>query len=208
MVILLPLVCVGRGYSAELVVRNLHMDLELLPADFDYEIDDGVTTRSGSDSFDSAFGLALGARYSFAGTGDTHGFLVGGQITVAQAAYDSFGHLTDYGLRVEGGYGYAFNDLLTFNVLLRGGYSWATFDLTENDNFSSISLTGSGLSYGAALGIDVQVTERWQLNGAVGYHLTSFDLSGGNVDATIDRSGFCISLGFLYRLSNQPSPLE
>lgn len=206
--LLVPIALVSSGFSAELVVRNLHMDLELLPSDFDYEVDDGVTKRSGSDSFDSAVGLAVGARYSFASTGDSHGFLVGGQITVAQAAYDSYGHLTDYGIRAEGGYGYAFNDLFTFNFLLRLGYSWATLDLAENDTFSSLSLTGSGLSYGAAVGVDFQLTDRWQLNSAVGYHFTSFDLSGNNVDATIDRSGFCISIGFLYRLSNQPSPLE
>src|SRR5688572_22753907 len=51
--------------ASELVVRNLSVDLELLPTDFDYELDDGVLTRSGSDSFDQVIGLAVGARYSF-----------------------------------------------------------------------------------------------------------------------------------------------
>jgi hypothetical protein len=205
----LVLMCIAPAITAsELVVRNLHVDLELLPSDFDYTIDNGVTDRAGSDAFDSAIGLAVGARYSFARTGDSHGFLIGGQVTVAQAAYDSFGHLTDYGLRLEGGYGYALNDRWTVNLLLRGGYGWATFDISENQDFSSVSLSGGGITYGAALGIDLMVGDRWQINTAVGYQMTSYDLSGGGVDATIDRAGLCASLGFLYRLSNQPSPLE
>lgn len=194
--------------AAELVVRNLYADLEMLPADFDYEIDDGVLTRSGSDSFDQVIGLAVGARYSFAGTGDSHGFLIGAQVTVAQGAYDGIGNLTDYGVRVEGGYGYAINDSWVVNLLLRGGYGWATFDITDNDNFSAVSLSGTGLTYGAAIGIDYVVSDRWQVSATAGYQITSYDLSGGGVDATVDRAGFCASLGFLYRLSNQPSPLE
>lgn len=194
--------------ASELVVRNLYADLEMLPTDFDYEIDDGVVTRSGSDSFDQVIGLAVGARYSFASTGDSHGFLIGGQVTVAQGAYDSVGNLTDYGVRIEGGYGYAINDSWVVNLLLRGGYGWATFDLADSDNFSSVSLSGSGMTYGAGIGIDYVISDRWQVSTTAGYQVTSYDLSGSGMDATIDRAGFCASLGFLYRLSNQPSPLE
>lgn len=194
--------------ASELVVRNLHADIELLPADFDYEIDDGVLTRSGSDSFDQVVGLAVGARYSFAGTGDSHGFLLGGQVTVAQGAYGSVGNLTDFGVRIEGGYGYALSDSWTVNLLLRVGYGWATFDMTDNENFSAVSLSGTGLTYGAALGVDYVVSDRWQISVTGGYQTTSYELSGSGVDATVDRAGFSASLGFLYRLSNQPSPLE
>lgn len=194
--------------ASELVVRNLYVDLEMLPTDFDYEIDDGVVMRSGSDSFDQVIGLAVGARYSFASTGDSHGFLIGGQVTVAQGAYDSVGNLTDYGVRIEGGYGYAINDSWVVNLLLRGGYGWATFDLADSDNFSSVSLSGSGITYGAGIGIDYVISDRWQISTTAGYQVTSYDLSGSGMDATIDRAGFCASLGFLYRLSNQPSPLE
>jgi hypothetical protein len=194
--------------GAELVVRNLHADIELLPTDFDYEIDNGVVNRSGSDAFDQVVGLAVGARYSFASTGDSHGFLVGAQVTVAQGAYDGVGHLTDYGVRAEGGYGFALTDSWTVSGVVRAGYSWATFDLTGNDVFSSASLSGSGFTYGAALGVDYQISERWQISASAGYLVTSFELTGNGVDATIDRAGFCAGLGFLYRLSNQPSPLE
>jgi long-subunit fatty acid transport protein len=194
--------------ASELVVRNLHVDVELLPADFDYTLDNGTVRRDGTDAFDQVLGLAFGARYSFAGTGDAHGFLVGAQATVAQGAFDGIGNLTDYGLRVEGGYGYAIDDQWTVNLLLRGGYSWATFDITGSTTFNAVSLSGSGLTYGAAVGVDYLLNDRWQINTAVGYLMTGFDLSGGGVDMTLDRAGYSASLGFLYRLSNQPSPLE
>ncbi len=194
--------------SSELVVRNLQFDLEFLPTDFDYEIKDNSGTRSGSDAFDTGFGIALGGRYSFARTGDAHGFLVGAQVLVAQASFGGEGTMTDYGLRLEGGYGIALNDQWTTNLLLRLGYGWATFDLKDNAVFPAVSLAGGGLTYGLALGIDYAINDRWQINTAVGYLRTSYDLSGSGVDMTLVRSGPSASLGVLYRFSNLPRPLE
>jgi hypothetical protein len=205
--VLLSAIGVG-AHASELVVRNLQVDLEFLPTDFDYEIKDGTGTRTGSDALDTGFGIALGGRYSFARTGDAHGFLVGAQVLVAQSSFNSQGELTDYGLRVEGGYGFALNDQWTTNLLLRVGYGWATFALEDNAVFPAVSLSGGGLTYGAALGIDYAINDRWQINTAVGYLMTNYDLSGGGVDMTIERSGLSASIGFLYRFSNLPRPLE
>lgn len=195
-------------WSAELVVRNLYFDFEFLPADFDYELKDANGTQSGSDAFDTGLGLAFGARYSFARTGDAHGFIAGAQVVVAQAGFDGIGNLTDYGLRAEGGYGIALNDSWSVNLLARVGYGWSTFDISDNAVFPSVSLSGNALTYGAAIGVDWSITERWQISSTVGYLMTSYDLSGGGVDLTLDRSGLSASLGFLYRLSNLPRPLE
>ena len=118
-------------------------------------------TRSGSDSFDSGFGLAAGVRYSFARTGDAHGFLLGGEVVGAQASYGGTGHLTDYGLRLDGGYGYALDDRWSINLLIRGGYGRATLDIGANSTFSAISVSGGALTYGASLGVDAVVAERW-----------------------------------------------
>lgn len=194
--------------ASELVVRNLLLDVEFLPSDFNYSIKDGNGTRTGSDAFDSGYGLAAGVRYSFARTGDAHGFLVGGQVIGAQASYGGTGHLTDYGLRLEGGYGYALDDRWTVNLLGRLGYGWATFDLGDNASFPAVSLSGTALTYGAALGVDCVVAEHWQISTSIGYLMMNYDLSGGGVDATLDRSGLSASIGFLYRLSNLPRPLE
>lgn len=196
------------AWAAELVVRNLYVDLEFLPADFDYEIDDGNGSQSGSDAFDTGLGLAVGARYSFARTGDSHGFLVGAQVVVAQAGFNGQGNLTDYGLRAEGGYGLALNDAWSVDLLARLGYGWSTFDISDNAVFPSASFSGTALTYGGALGVNWAVSERWQISTTVGYLMTNYDLSGNDIDLTLDRGGMSASLGFLYRLSNLPSTLE
>jgi Outer membrane protein beta-barrel domain len=202
-------VCTNIGlYSSELVVRNLHFDVEFLPTDFDYEIQDSNGTRSGSDAFSTSYGIAMGARYSFARTGDAHGFLIGAQLLGAKADYKGTGTLTDLGLRAEGGYGYALNDQWTVNALARLGYGWSNFDLSSNAVFPSASLSGTTLIYGAAVGIDWEVASNWQINSSLGYMLMNYDLSGSGVDMTVNRGGLSASIGFLYRLSNLPSRLE
>jgi len=206
---LILVVCANIGlWSSELVVRNFHFDVEFLPTDFDYKIQDSNGTRNGSDAFSSGYGVALGARYSFARTGDAHGFLIGAQLLAAQADYKGIGEMTDLGLRAEGGYGYSLNDQWTVNLLARLGYGWSNFDISSNATFPSVSLSGTTLIYGAALGIDWEITERWQINSSVGYMLMNYDLSGNGVDMTMNRGGLSASIGFLYRFSNLPSPLE
>ncbi len=193
--------------ASELVVRNLYVDVEFLPTDIDYELDDG-TSRSGSDELDTGFGIAVGARYSFARTGDAHGFMLGLQGVVAQAGFADSGHLTDYGLRVEGGYGIALNDSWSVNVLSRVGYGWSTFDFGGNAVLPSVSLSGTALSYGAALGVDWTINDNWQISTSLGYLWMNYDLSGNGVDLTLERSGMSATIGFLYRLSHLPRPLE
>lgn len=195
-------------WSAELVVRNVLVDIEFLPSDFDYSIQDSNGTRSGSDSFASGYGIAAGVRYSFARTGDAHGFLLGGEFVGAQARYGNTGQLTDYGLRLDGGYGYALDDRWSVNFLLRAGYGRATLDLDANTSFSAVSVSGGALTYGAALGIDAVIAEQWQISTSIGYLKSSYSLSGNDVDVTIDRAGLSASIGVLYRLSNLPRPLE
>ena len=206
--LLLMVVSGAAMWSAELVVRNVLFDVEFLPSDFDYSIKDSNGTRSGSDAFDSGFGIAAGVRYSFARTGDAHGFLLGGEMVGAQASYGGTGHLTDYGLRIDGGYGYALDDRWSVNLLLRGGYGRATLDIGANSTFSAISVSGGAFTYGASLGVDVVVAERWQISTSIGYLKTSYSLSGNDVDVTIDRAGLSASVGVLYRISNLPRPLE
>jgi hypothetical protein len=206
--LLLTIVSGSATWSAELVVRNVLVDIEFLPSDFAYTIKDGNGTRCGSDSFDSGYGMAAGVRYSFARTGDAHGFLLGGEVVGAQASYGNTGHLTDYGLRLDGGYGYALNDRWSVNALLRGGYGRATLDFAANSTFSAMSVSGGALTYGASIGVDAVIAERWQISTSIGYLKSSYSLSGNDVDVTIDRSGLSASIGVLYRISNLPRPLE
>lgn len=200
--------CAASSQAAELVIRDAFIELELPPRDFSFTLNDGNGARSGKDSFDSAYGLSINGLYSFAGAGDSHGFIVGGELAVAQAAYGSIGHLTSYALRADGGYGWACSDRWTIKGLAFVGYGRATLDITGNSAFSAFSASGSQLSYGAKLGTVFTLTERFLLNADVGYLSATNELSGGGVDMTIDNAGLMIGFGLTYRFSTFPRPLD
>ncbi len=200
--------CAASSQASELVIRDAFIELELPPRDFSFTLDDGNGTRSGKDSFDSAYGLSINGLYSFAGAGDTHGFIVGGELALAQATYGSIGHLTSYALRADGGYGWAYSDRWTIKGLAFVGYGRATLDITGNSAFSAFSASGSQLSYGAKLGTVFTLTERFLLNADVGYLIATSELSGSGVNMTIDNAGLLIGLGLTYRFSASPSPLD
>jgi hypothetical protein len=200
--------CAASSQASELVIRDAFIELELPPRDFSFTLDDGTGTRSGKDSFESAYGLSINGLYSFAGAGDSHGFIVGGELALAQATYGSIGHLTSYALRADGGYGWALSDRWTIKGLAFVGYGRATLDITGNSAFSAFSASGSQLSYGAKLGAVFTLSERFLLNADVGYLSAANELSGGGVDMTIDNAGLMIGFGLTYRFSAFPRPLD
>lgn len=194
--------------AAELVVRDANLNLEFLPTAFDYNLKQPGSSRSGHDEFDTAFGIAAGGRYSFAGTGDSHGFIIGGHAFADQASYAGIGHLTDFGIRVDGGYGYAINDRWTTYLVAEAGYAYSTFDITDATTFPATSFNGTSLRYGAVFGIDLTVAERWMINADIGWMTSSYSLSGSDVDLYLDRQGLMTAIGISYRFSTRPRALE
>lgn len=206
--VLLAAISVLPSAASELVVRNANLNLEFLPAAFDYTLTNAGSSRSGSDQFDTAFGIAAGGRYSIAGPGDSHGFIVGGHVFADQASYAGIGHLTDFGARVDGGYGYAFNDTWTTYLMAEAGYGRSTFDITSASTFPAVSLSGSSLRYGVVFGIDLTLVERWLVNGDIGWVKSTSSLSGGGVDLSLNRQGLMAAIGISYRFSTRPRTLE
>jgi opacity protein-like surface antigen len=203
------LTAVCSAGAAELVVRDLVINLEFLPAAYDYKLTDSNGSREGSDEFDSALGIAVGGRYSFAGPGDSHGFIIGGELCAAQyGSSDPDGHLTTYGARIEGGYGLALSDRWTVSVLADVGYALATYDVTGGSAFPSFSASGTALSYGAGLGVGFAVTERVLVGVELGYQIRSLSLSGSGIDIEADQAGMRAAFGLTYRFSARPRPLE
>ena len=196
------------GSTSELVVRDIDTRFELLPTSFSYAIKDTNGSRSGDDAFKKAYGLAIGCPYSFAGAGDTHGFLAAGELAVNQATYGSIGHLTSYGLRVEGGYGYALNDDFMFSIMAIAGLGTATFDVTSNAEFNAFSASGLTMTYGLMLGSGYAINDNVLISAKLGYLSTSDKLSGGGVKIDLTNSGTFIAFGVSYRFSARPRPLE
>ncbi len=194
--------------AAELVVRDGYFVIELLPVEFDYDYSSATLAGSGSGEFKTHYGIAPGARYSFAGPGDEHGFLVGGAVQASQATYKSIGHMTAFGLRVDGGYGWAINDKWLVSGLVGLGYGISSFDLTANSQIPAVSTSGTYLQYGATLEIDYAINQLLHVNVATGWRQNAHDLSGNGIDMTLNNNGVLFSIGISYRLSNSPSPLE
>lgn len=206
---LLCLSSVSSAGAAELVVRDLVIQLDFLPAAYEYKLTDNNGSREGDDEFESALGISVGGRYSFAGPGDSHGFIVGGQLCGAQyGSTDPDGHLTTYGAQVEGGYGLALNDRWTLSVLADVGYGLATYDVTGGSSFPAFSASGTTLSYGVDLGVGFAVTERVLVGFELGYQIRTVSLSGSGIDIEVDQAGLRAALGLTYRFSARPRPLE
>jgi hypothetical protein len=199
---------VGQARSAELVVRDLSLGLELQPTSFSYQLKDPNGTRSGNDSFSSGYGAYLGSMWSIAGPGDSGGFLVGGELVYDRFAYANGGSETAYGARLLGGYAYALSDRWGLYGIVDAGAGSASLSLNGHLAFSTYRANGLYYSYAARVGISFAVTDRMIIDGDAGYRTNSDNLSAGNTKVSITSSGLCASVGFRYRFSNSPAPLE
>lgn len=194
--------------AAELVVRDLALGVEMLPTSFSYTLTDPSGTRSGSDSFDSAYGAYVGTRWSFAGPGDTGGLLVGGDLGYATRAYANGGAYTTYGVRALAGWGWALHDRWTLQALVDGGVAAGAFELKGRQAFQSYSASGLQYTYAARLGVAFTVTERFLVEADAGWRGESSALSAGGTDLQLTGSGLCASVGLRYRFTSAPAPLE
>ncbi len=194
--------------SAELVVRDLTVSLELLPTGFSYTLDNAAGTRSGDDAFSSGYGVALGGRYSLSGPGDSTGFILGGEITAGSYAYQGGGSMSTYGARLLGGYGWAFGDRWSINALIDAGAGAANLELTGKAAFDHYAASGLYYSYAARVGLAFAATESLLLAAEAGYRGISSSLAAGGTTITLSGTGLCAGVGIWYRFSNSPSTLE
>lgn len=201
--------CAGQRLPAsELVQRDLIFSAGELPNAFSYSVNDGTGARSGTDAFSQNIGVSVGGRYSFAGPGDASGLVLGGALVANQASYASIGHYTGYGLRLDGGYGWAITDRWTVGGQVEVGYGLATFDIQSTSAFAAASDDGSTYSYGVAFDLDYTITSKLTLLLDLGYLKTIANLSGSGVTIKLNNSGFAAALGIAWRFSDSPRTLE
>ncbi len=202
------LAAASGGGAAELVQRDLMLEVGEMPTSFTYSISGAGPSHSGSDSFSSDLGLVVGGRYSFARAGDSSSVVVGASLYAQQATYQSYGHETGYGLRLAGGYGWAVTDDWSLGGRLEVGYGLSTFDLQANHAFSGLSTTGATLSYLAGLDVDYGITDRLTSYIDLSYQRWSTNFSGGGVTLKMTTSGFAFALGLAYRFSYAPRRVD
>jgi hypothetical protein len=206
--LLAPLLMSAPLGAAELVVRDFTFGLESDPTAFHYQLTSQTGTRSGNDNFTNGYGVYLGTLWSFAGPGDSTGFLLGGQITYDRYGYANGGGYTTYGGRVLGGYAYALSDRWTLQGLVDVGIGAGTLQVNGQKAFSSYSATGLNYAYAARLGVSFSVNDTLLIDGDVGYRDISSSLSAGSTDLKLTSTGLCGSLGLRWRFSSSPAPLE
>lgn len=194
--------------AAELVQRDLTLELVEEPTHFSYTLTDPTTTRTGSDSFQQNIGLRVGGRYSFAGAGDASSLVVGAAIEVAQASYGSEGHFTQYGLRLHGGYGWAITDHWSIAANLGLGYVAANLDLQASNAFPGVAGSGNGYRYGLVVDGDYSISDTVTVMALVGYEGERVRVHGSGVNIDLAPAGVVAALGFAYRFSAAPRPVE
>lgn len=203
------LLCLTAGASsAELVIRDVGLQLAVLPTGFDYTVEDPTVSRSGDDAFESGYGLAVGGLYSFTRAGDRHGFLAGVGLDLGVYAYADGGEMTTLGGYASGGYAIQLLERLDLRALVRVGLGVADLSLPASTGTNALDATGGHLAYGAELGIGFAITDRVVVDGAVGYLMSNASLAGDDIDVTLDTAGLRAAIGLSWRLTNTPWRLE
>lgn len=206
--LLLLFLAVGVVHAAELVIRDVGLDLELPPTDYSFTVTDDTGTRSGKDSFSSGYGAAIGGRWSFARIGDPSGAVAGIALAFDRASYATGGSWSSTEVRGQAGWGWALND--RFAVLAEGLLGLGVARLTVNGNgaFPGFSANGGLLSPGVqAVGL-YAINDRWVASATLGYRYSVAKLSGDGTDVDLTLSGFAVGIGLAWRLTDRPFLLE
>lgn len=199
----------GLATAAEPTVRDLTLDIELLPAKFDFELDSDEVSTTNDDSFDQAYGLAIGGRYGFGWAGSPHTVVGGLQGTFGSYTYDpSDSSYTTYGLRLTVGYGYALSDDWTMLGEVLGEFGSAEFEFGSSPAHDGFSADGQYHRVGFEFRVVYEISDSWLANAHLGYLVGTSELSGGGRDLDIDHSGPLFGLGASYRFGADPKRLE
>ena len=207
----LLLCCAKSSEGAELVLRDIRVTVEMLPADFDFTLKNELGTSKGSDEFDSGLGITVGGMYGFTGAGDHNGLLAGGEVTIGTYGFGSSGDYTTIGLRAFGGYGWQINDDWYVLTEVYLGYAVADMTFPSTDAFSSFGADGSNLDYGFRVGAGYVVNDQWLVSANLGYGFGNADLESGgsqDIELTIEQTGISFMLGVAYRFNHLPPRLE
>jgi len=203
------LLCLAAAASsAELVIRDVGLQVAILPTDFDYTVKDPTVSRTGSDGFDSGYGLTLGGLYSFTRAGDRHGFLAGVGLDIGTYTYEGGGDMTTLGGSACGGYGVQLFERLDLRGLVRVGLGVADLSLPATTSTNALEATGGYLAYSAEIGLGYAITDHLVVDASAGYGLSNATMTGDDIDVTLDTSGPRFALGLAWRLTNTPWRLE
>jgi hypothetical protein len=190
--------------SAEFVVRDAQVELSALPTGFDYRASGGSSEVNGTDGFASGTGLSGGIRWGWAAPGSALGALAGADLVTNGFTYGGGGGMAEVGLRIAGGGGWAINDDWQMLGEVGLGYGIGKLDLDQSTTIPAASFTGPVSTYDARLSGTWQAWRHLQLKLSVGWQASTSQLTGDNIDLTLERSGPTIGLGLTWRIDDAP----
>ncbi len=198
----------AHASDAELVTRDVFVSLDSQPTGFNYTVDSPLGSRSGSDAFESGFGLSLGGRWSFTVPGSSFGLVAGIDLDATDYVYQNNAKNFTVGGRAVLGFGWQITD--DWQVLLEPTveYGLASFSFPATISYPAYDAKGTYLGYGVRASAVYSLSRSFSCLASLGYKQINNSLSGGNLDLTLKQSGVALGIGLLYRFSSAPARIE
>lgn len=193
--------------AAELVQRDVRLAWTLHDPDFSYDLSSPQHSGSGEDGFDASAEAALGVRYSVARPGDSVGLVVGGDLLLLQTT-GADASLEGWGGRVCAGVAWTPRDAWIFSAEGGAAYGRSTMSFDATSAAPSFDVDGSWFAVDARLVGGYRVTRRLMVDLALGWRIARHDLSGNEIDLTLDQGGPFVGLGISWRWSTDPPRLR
>ncbi len=194
--------------ASELVMTDLNIGIESLPTAFDFTVQDGSSTRSGSSQFNSGLGLSARAVYAFSSPGSSGAFFVGGALALGVYRYEDSGTYQVAMARAVVGYAYSLDDQWTIEVSPWAGLGYGRMRIPGNGVSDDHNVSGKVFDFGANLGVTYALSHSWLIGARIGWQVVDANLEGDGLKLTLTQSGPTGFLGVVYRFGGTPPSIR
>jgi hypothetical protein len=194
--------------ASELVMTDLNLGIESLPTAFDFTIQDGSSTRSGSGQFDSGLGLSGRAVYAFSSPGSSGAFFVGGALALGGYRFEDSGTYQVAMARAVAGYAYSIDDEWTIEVSPWAGVGYGRMHIPGNGVSDDHNVSGKVFDFGANLGVTYALSHSWLIGARIGWQVVDANMEGDGLKLTLTQSGPTAFLGVVYRFGGTPPSIR
>ncbi len=210
---MVPPVILAIGFCAplpasELVMTDITIGIESLPTAFDFTIQDGSSTTTGSSEFDVSVGLSGRAVYAFSSPGSSGAFFVGGALALGAYRFDGSGTYQVAMARAVAGYAYSIDDQWTVEASPWVGLGYGRMHIPGAGISDDYDVSGKVFDFGANLGVTYALSHSWLIGARIGWQVADANLEGDGLKLTLTQSGLTAFLGVVYRFGGTPPSIR